>query len=118
MRNLWVWLSVGAGVVAISVVSFVTVYKTDAMPGTQKSVAATGNPLLTASRGQLEIWYPDYCGADLYVSQKKLHPMVLDACVNGVIREVEQGTGILLTREDVLNPAVKTYWRKSMGVDK
>lgn len=74
----------------------------------------SGNPLLTATAAQFNVWFPDYCQAELYMVAKESHHK--QVCIRGVMNRVEENMGIRLTEDDILHPAVVAHWKTIGGV--
>ncbi|WP_445657597.1 hypothetical protein [Achromobacter sp. NCFB-sbj8-Ac1-l] len=127
MRNVWMIVSSFAVAVAIggAVYYFFPRQPTaitpsaSQMPSTEGHVLilSTGNPLLSAVKGQLDRWVPFYpirCGEILF---EKSDPKAqhFEFCINEIQRRVSGAAGKDLSREDVLDPRVKAHWREVMG---
>lgn len=80
-----------------------------------QSESQFNNPLLNATRTQFDRWLPAYCGPDLYLD-RKVKPHAVEVCIEGTIDRIESNTGIKLTRDQVLDPRVRSHWRSAMGV--
>lgn len=74
----------------------------------------TGNPLLTASYEQFSRWFPNHCEAALYFRPTE-NAHTRDVCIFNVTQRVESSTGVRLTRNDILDPAVLEHWKQVTG---
>lgn len=79
-------------------------------------IAGLGNPLLTASKMQLSSWTSrGHCGAELYMDKASFGGALVTGCIQTVIEDVEKATGVRLSPEDVINPAVKSHWLQAIN---
>ena len=114
MRN-WMLITTVATVVGVGgLVYYVFPHTSPDAPGMAPQIVVqpeqrSGNPLLTATAAQFNVWFPDYCQAELYIEAKESH--LKKVCIRGVMNRVEKSTGIRLTQEDILNVAVVTHWK-------
>jgi hypothetical protein len=127
MRNLWMLLSGTALVVGLGgLVYYVFPQRvsTDSVPTAPASPAESNvrilpaqNPLLTATKQQLERWVPTYplrCGAILFdgVPHRPPDPAF---CLHEISKRVMDATGVRLTEDEIRNDQVRTRWAKLMN---
>lgn len=124
VEMLWKVLLVLGGAAVVAVVVRTVYYEApverDKPPGdfvpvpvVRPEAVLPGNPLLSANRSQFNMWFPPYCGADMFVVAEP-DAIKVNRCVNGIIERVESSTGRTLSRNEVLDPGVRAHWRTVM----
>ncbi|AOX47856.1 hypothetical protein AB870_26510 (plasmid) [Pandoraea faecigallinarum] len=130
MRSVWMVVSGFAMAVAIGGAVYYLLPRQSAEPdagafsvppqpstGNRVLVVPADNPLLTASRGQLDRWVPLYpirCGEILF-EKADAHAKHFSRCVEEIRSRVAHYTGASISRNDVLDPRVKAHWQEVMG---
>lgn len=107
MRSLWMMLVSGLAVIMAAGGTVYYIFPTE----------SGRNPLLTANVGQFDRWVPFYpirCGEILF---ERAEPTARHYayCVDEIRRRVGRATDKKLSREDVLDPQVKSRWREVTG---
>ena len=122
MRN-WILIIVALVMVGSGVTVLVMHQNTVSLPAEQTpaltpsaSAQPSGNPLLTATKGQLDKWLLLDCAAQLYLANEFTDEASKRRCIPSVIAEVESDVNIKLTTAQVVDPAVKAHVRQIYGV--
>jgi len=76
----------------------------------------SGNPLLTATDMQFDMWFGRYCFGHLHYYRHESSDLDIERCLLNVGREVEASTGVRLTREQMLDPEILVRWKKMKGL--
>lgn len=79
---------------------------------------AISNPLLTANESELDAYLSGSainCGPELYGSSPSWGGKLIERCVVKTQERVKELTGILLQRDQIINPQVKQHWKHVKG---
>lgn len=122
MSRLFVWIVSGSGA-ALLVGSLIIIRYVDSTPGQALAQPATevlqarlvGNPLLTARRKEVRRWFPGWCFAEIYNKTPSFKGDLVAGCVQSVIDNVKDETGIVLTPEQVRSPQVIAHFKEVYG---
>lgn len=128
MRNVWIFISSLAIVVAIGGAVYYLFPRAEtnarsssripdvSRPESQVFVVPAGNPLLTADAHQLRIWIPSYpirCG-EIVFEQADQKARNFSFCIAEIKRRIASHTKQEMRREDIFDPRVKAHWHDVM----